>query len=214
MAEAAGHSDFSGVMGQDVPFLPDPSQRVLVLLFYSWGDASSKARGICVVRSETLLRLAREIGEGVIGWDVWVAPDTDEVPGADPYTKYSVSGSRFVAIDTNETEEWAKIRVYDLSHWSRQHPDVGLDGDEESDGKMARCRHTERVLELPESVWNICHTAMLRDCLVLFSVGHSVPSFESRSLADALASLITSIVGGIPKHKELWMFGVSGEATH
>ena len=52
LAEEVGHSDFSGVIG-DVPFYPDPSQRVLALLFYMKGDALGKAQGICVVRSET-----------------------------------------------------------------------------------------------------------------------------------------------------------------
>jgi hypothetical protein len=81
------------------------------------------ARGICVAHSETLLRLAREKGEGLVEWDRWrrftAAPDTDEVPGADPYEKYSVSGSRFMRIDIGRRERWALIRVYDLSHWTR-----------------------------------------------------------------------------------------------
>ena len=104
LAEEVGHGDFSGVIGGDVPFYPDPSQRVLALLFCMKGDALGKAQGICVVRSETFLRLAEEIGEGVVGWDIWgkfaVAPDLDEVPGSN--------------------------RVYDLSHWSRQYPDTEL----------------------------------------------------------------------------------------
>ena len=175
MAEGAGYSDFSGVIGQDVPFYPDPSQRVLALLFYLEGGGSGMARGICVVHSETLLRLAEEIGEGVVEWDMWgkftVAPDTDQVPGADPYTRYSVSGSRFMRVDSNETEKWAKIRVYDLSHWSRQHPDAGLDRGEELGEKWVRCKLTEAVLELPESMWSVCHAGMLQDSIVFFSVG-------------------------------------------
>jgi hypothetical protein len=179
VAEEAGYSDFSGVMGQDVPFYPDPSQRVLALLFFSRKDLSNKVQGICVVHSETLIRLAEEIGEGVIGWDMWgkftVALDTDGVPGADSYTMHSVSGSRFVRVNTNETEKWAKIRVCDLSHWSRQHPDAELDGGEE---KRVRCRLTEAVLELPGSMqWIICHAAMLQDSIVFFSVGPSVLCF-------------------------------------
>ena len=53
LAEEVGHSDFSGVIGGDVPFYPDPSQRVLALLIYMKEDALGKAQGICVVRSET-----------------------------------------------------------------------------------------------------------------------------------------------------------------
>ena len=37
IAESAGYSNFSGVMGQDIPFYPDSSQRVLTLLFYLGG---------------------------------------------------------------------------------------------------------------------------------------------------------------------------------
>jgi len=60
MAEAAGHSNFSGMMGQDVPFFPDPFQslRFVVLLQKRYFGQGS---GICIVRSETLLRLARGV---------------------------------------------------------------------------------------------------------------------------------------------------------
>jgi len=188
LAEEAGHSDFSGVIGGDVPFYPDPSQRVLALLFYIKGDVSGKAQGICVVRSETLLRLAEEIGEGVVEWDIWgkftVAPDLDEVPSVDRHTKYSVSGSRFMRVDVNEAKRWAKIRVYDLSHWSRQYPDTELsDGREASGEKRVRCRLTEVVLKLPENVtvWNTRDAAMLRDSIVFFRMGGG---FEARGILD------------------------------
>ena len=106
-AEGAGHSDFSGTMKQDVSFYPDPSQRLFALLFYLGRDAWDRVRGICVVRSETLLRLAREVGDGVVGWDMWgkftITPDMDDV-STDLYTNYSVSGSRFVRIDADERE--------------------------------------------------------------------------------------------------------------
>ena len=53
-------------------------------------------------------------------------------------------------VEINEGERWAKIRVYDLSHWSRQYPDTELpDGGEGSGEKRVRCRLTEAVLELP-----------------------------------------------------------------
>lgn len=184
LAEEAGHNDFSGVIGGDAPFYPDPSQRVLALLFYMRGDASGEVQGICVVRSETLLRLAEEIGEGVIGWDVWgkftVTPDLDGVPRADQYTKYSVSGSRFMKVDINERKRWAKVRMYDLSHWSRQYPDTELPGGGEGSGakKRVRCRLSEAVFELPPenaSVWNTRDVAMLRDSIVLFVVGQDFP---------------------------------------
>jgi len=217
----AGYSDFSGVIGGDVPFYPDPSQRVLALLFYMREDASgasNKAQGICVVRSETLLRLAEEIGEGVVGWEVWgkftVAPDTDEVPGANEHTKYSVSESRFMRVDSNGARRWAKVRVYDLSHWSRQHPDTELpDGGEGSGEGRVRCRLTEAVLELPENVWNICHAAMLRNSIVFFSVGLSALCFGLRFFDGYPHSSVIGMVCGVPKHGELWIFGVSGEAT-
>ena len=47
-----------------------------------------------------------------------VAPDMDEVPGAYSHTRYSVSGSRFMRVNINKTEKWAKVRTHDLSHWS------------------------------------------------------------------------------------------------
>ena len=174
MAEEAGYGDFSEVMGRDVPFYPAPSQRVIGLLFYLRMDASNKVQGVCVVRSETLLRLASEVGEGVVEWAIWgkftIAPDTDEVPGADLYTKYLVSGSRFVRVDIEEKEGWVKVRVYDLRHWSRQYPVVGREGGGEEGGSKVRCLLIEAVWELPESMWNVCHAAMLQDSVVFFSV--------------------------------------------
>lgn len=138
-------------------------------------------------RSETLLRLARERG-GVTEWGAWkkftITPDTDIVSGADPYTRYSVSGSRFVRVDTSETKRWAKIRIYDLSPWSRQHPGVELarlGGDGEADETRVRCRFTEAVLELPARMWNICHAAMLQDSIVFFSVRLLALSFGALS---------------------------------
>ena len=142
--------DFSKVMRPEVLFYPNPFQRVVALLFYLWGDPSGRVQGIYPTHSETLLRLARQTGGAV--WDVWkkftVALDTDGVPGANSYTRYSVSGSRFMKVDTNETGMWAKIRVYDLSHWSHQHPNTELDrlgGEacEELGEKGVRCRLAE-----------------------------------------------------------------------
>ena len=191
MAEEAAYGDFSEAMGSEVLFYPDPSQRIVAFLFYSGGDAFGKVWGICLVHSETLLLLARETGGGAVEWDAWgkftIALDIDQVPSADPEsTKCSISGSRFMRVDTSETERWAKVRVYDLSHWSRRHPDAELDrlGGGESDGKRVRCRLTERVLEPPENMWNICHAAVLRDSLVFFSVGPDAFYFGSRCLTD------------------------------
>ena len=167
IAEEAGWSDPAEVIGQDVPFYPDPSQRVLALVFQ---DVDDKIQGICVVRSETLLKLAKEQGKGVIEWDVWegftVRLDTDQVSGPRSLSKYSISGSRFVMVDTNETKGWAKIRMYDLSHWSRQHPSCAR----KPDGEKVQCMVTEASLELPEDTRSICHAAMVQDSVVFFSV--------------------------------------------
>lgn len=74
------------------------AEEAAYLLFYLWGDPSGRVQGIFLVRSETLLRLARERGGGTVEWDTWgkftVALDTNEVPGADSHTKYWVSGSK------------------------------------------------------------------------------------------------------------------------
>ena len=174
MAEEAGWSDPSGVIGQDVPFYPDPSQRVIALMFHG-ADAPDKAQSICVVRPATLLRLAREQGGGVVEWDAWekfaVTLDMDEVSRPRSSTKFSISGSRFVMVDTNETEGWAKIRMYDLSHWSRQHPCARrLYGGGKPDGKKVQCRLTEAILELPEDMCSVRHAVMVQDSVVFFSV--------------------------------------------
>jgi len=47
-----------------------------------------------------------------------------------------------VTVETNEIEGWAGVGVYHLSHWSRQ--------------------LNEKVLGLPERVWNSCHAASYR----------------------------------------------------
>ena len=206
MAEGAGHGDFSQVIGPDLPFHPDPSRRVLVLTFSPRGGAYGAVLGICVVHSETMLRLAREKGEGVVEWDVWgkytVAPDTGDVPGADGFPRYSVSGSRFARVYVNETEKWAKVRLYDLSHWSLRQLDVGLDECEESNKKVG-FRLIEGVLELPQSMWNICHAAMLQDSLIFFSVGsYTLLLWVQYWLTDAFDSLTKNTPGGIPKQRE------------
>ena len=192
IAEVTGPGDSSGILEQDIPFYPDPSQRVLVLYFYQREGYPRKVPRICVVRSETLLRLARlarEQGKNLVEWDTWkkftVALDADEVPGADTYTQYSVSGSRFMKVATNETKKWANIRVYDLSHWSRQHPDAELDGDRGSDERNVRCRVTQGVLQLPENTGKIRHAGMLQDSIVFFSVRPLTPYFGSHFLTDA-----------------------------
>ena len=207
IADVVRSGDPSGVLEQDVPLYPDPSQRVIVLLFYWRSNYSGKAQGICVVRSETLLRLARERVEGVVEWEAWekftVAPEPDEVSDANSYTQYSVSGSRFVKVDTNETEKWVKIRAYDLSHWSRQYPNAELDEDGGSDEREVGCRFTQAVLEMPESMGKIFHAAMLHDSIVFFSVRPSTPCFWSHFLTDALASMIINyMTSGVPTREE------------
>jgi len=187
VAEEAGHSDFSGVMGQDVPFYPDPSQRVLALLLRDY----LSIKVICL-HSETFLRLAEEIREGVVEWDMWgkftVTPDLSGARGHSLHATYSVSGSRFVRVYADERDNWVEIKVYDLSHWSRQHPDAELDGDGESGGGKVRCQLTEEFLELPESMWNVHHVATLQDSIVFFSVGPPAPCFGLRCLTDVLAA--------------------------
>ena len=172
MVEGAGHSDFSKVIGQDVPFYPDPSRRVLVLTFSPRGGAYDAVLGIRVVRSETILRLARENGGGVIGWNAWgkytVAPDVNDTPGANGFPRYSVSGSRFARIFINKTEKLARVKLYDLSHWSLQRLDVGPDECEGSEKKVG-FRVIEGVLELSRG--KVSYVAMLQDSLVFFSVG-------------------------------------------
>lgn len=181
ITEEAGHSDFPEVMGRDAPFYPDPSRRAIALVFCPIRDALGKAQGVCVVHSETLLSLGRAVGEGDIDWDVWgkytAAPDMCDVPGAEGFPQYSVSGSRFVRVDYNGIEMWAKVRVYVLSHLCSRQPEVGLGGCEEPE-RMC-CRLIERVLDLPRSMWNICNAAMLQDSLVFFSVGALANSLTS-----------------------------------
>ena len=188
MAEGAGYSDFCGVMEQDIPFFPDPSQRVLALLFL---PEQGEIRSICVVRSETLLRLAKETGEGVVEWDTWrdftVSPDPAEIRDASN-AEYSVSGSRFVRIDTSNAGKLARIKVYDLSHWSRQYLDAEPEGDGEMDRKKVRHRFSEGALKLPENMRRNSHASVVQNGIVFFSVSPSVLSwFLLRCLTDASA---------------------------
>jgi hypothetical protein len=184
ITEGAGYGDFSEVMGQDVPFYPDPSQRVLALLFYLRTDVATGVQGICLVHSEALLRLASEKGEGVVEWETWgkftVSPNTGDVPRADSFTRYSVSGGRFARVGINEAEGWANIRVYDLSHWTRQYPNPKPDGDGESGEKTVRYRVSEAVWKFPQTMRSICHVAMQHDCVVISSVRLPVLCFGLR----------------------------------
>lgn len=96
VVEVAGHSDFPEAIGHGGPFYPDPSQRVVALVFHPrWGLANKAQRG-CVVRSETLLRLGREKGGGDIKWDEWgkytIVQDMADDQSAEDGPSYSVSG--------------------------------------------------------------------------------------------------------------------------
>lgn len=62
IAEVVGYGDPSGVVEQDMPLYPDPSQRVFVLLFYPRSRILGGVQGALVVHSETFLRLARTKG--------------------------------------------------------------------------------------------------------------------------------------------------------
>lgn len=191
-AEDAGWSDSSRVIGEDVPFYPDPSQRVLALVFYLGVGEPTKGQGICLVHSEALLNLARKQGGGVVEWDAWekltVALDMDEVSDPDPdvFPKYSVSGSRFVTVDTNEAERWVKIKVYDLTHWSRQHRGARPGEDGKSDERRVPYYLTETVMKLPDGMWSIIHAPMVQDSMVFFHVSPSARWFEACGLTGAL----------------------------
>ena len=140
-------------------------------MFLLGAGESFKAQGYCLVYSETLVSLARDQGGGVVEWDAWekftISPDIDELSA---FRMYSVSGSRFVMVDINEVGRWAKIRVYDLTHWSRQQPGAGLGGGAKTDGKKVSRYVTETVLELPDGMWSICHAPMVQDSMVFFHV--------------------------------------------
>ena len=66
MADEAVYGEFPEVVGPEVLFYPDPSQRVAAFLFYSREDGFRKVQGIYLVHSETLFRLARETGGGAV----------------------------------------------------------------------------------------------------------------------------------------------------
>ena len=142
-------------------------------------DYSGENQEVRIVHSETLLRLAGEQGEGVVEWDAWeeftVALDADKLPGTNLHTMYSVSGSRLVVVETGGMGRWAKIGLYDLSHWSRRHPDTKLDEGGGSDERNGRFQLTQAVFELPENVVQVQHAAMVQDSMVFFSVRPSVP---------------------------------------
>lgn len=110
VAGAAGYSDLSQLIGQDVPFLPDPSQRVLVLIFDSRGSVYYDMLGVCAVHSETILRLPEENGEGAIEWEVWreytIAPNKGDFASANELPKYLVSGGRFVKVYPMKPRSW------------------------------------------------------------------------------------------------------------
>ena len=172
IAEEASHRSSSQGTRSDTLFHQDPSQRVLALMFPVPGNIFGGMQGICVVHSETLLKLARETDGGVVEWGVWgkytITPDADDTPGFGGALKYLVSGSRFARVGTIETEKRAEITIYDLSHWTRQRPGTG-----EPDGKI-RYRRIEGAVSLPHaSQWNVSYMSMLRDDIVSFRVGTS-----------------------------------------
>jgi hypothetical protein len=162
------------------------------------------ARGTYVVRSETILRLAREKGEGVIEWDAWgkytVALDMDEVPGAVP--RYSISGSRFVGVYLSKTTNWAKVRLWDVSHGSLQHPGVGLYERHGLD-KKARFRLIEGLLQLPQGHKQV---GMLRDTLVVLTVGYSKPSLGSTLINEWIRIYQSDARWDLPGQRRLDIF--------
>ena len=180
IAEVVGPGDPSGVVERDMPLYSDPSRRVFVLLFYPRSTILGGIQGALVVHSETFIRLAREQNEGVVEWDAWekftVALGADKVSdGVDQDTKYSVSGSRLVVVDAKEAEGRAKVRVYDLSHWSRQHPDTRVDGGGGLGGGNVRCWLSQTFLTMPDDTGSIRYATMVHDSMVFFRVSHSTP---------------------------------------
>ena len=182
LAEEGSYNSFSEGMGPHIPFHPDPSQRVLALMFLVHGNLFGRVQSICVVQSETLLRLARERGEGVIEWDAWgkytIAPEMDDVPGSTGFPIYSISGSRFVRVDTATTREWVKVRMYDLSHWARQQSEAGAEWYGES-GRKVKCRRIEGVFDSPRDTWKIIYASISQDGLVFLGVGAPTHFFGS-----------------------------------
>ncbi|KAF9791927.1 hypothetical protein BJ322DRAFT_1026234 [Thelephora terrestris] len=166
MAEGAGYGDFSQVIGQDIPFYPVLSRRVLVLIFISRDSMYDEVLGLCVVHSEILLRLVREAEKASLCEmrQYAITPDTDGIPGAIRFLRYSVWGSRFVRVYTNEDEKRAKVSLFDLIHWNPQQPDMG------PGGRGARMRRRGLgSLKESWSIWDVWDVAILQDSLVFFS---------------------------------------------
>jgi len=93
-----------------------------------------------------------------------------------------------VTVKANATGKRAKVKLYDLSHWSRQQPDAGRDGRGGLD-KKERFRLIEGDLDLPQNIWNICHASMLQDSLVFFSIcgQHSKWSPRAQGILDVFS---------------------------
>jgi len=89
------------------PFYPDASQRVLAIEFHGRGT-------ICVVKTEVLLKLAREQGATDIEWGQWKAHAFEARPG-DLVVRW-VSGHRlFCVCPSGSGNEATRIDVYDFS---------------------------------------------------------------------------------------------------
>ena len=118
-------------------------------------------------------------------------------------------------IDTNfGAVKGAKVNIIDLSHWSRQQPDMRRERCGLEPGKVGY-KLIEGVLDLPQLIMSsICKAVMLQDSLVFFSAG--IPtlclSFWRHWLTRVLASLM-SIAVWAPMHKDVWTFSASIKAV-
>ena len=71
--------------------------------------------------------------------------------------------------DRREGEGRVEIKMDDLGHWNCRRSGVGLDGPEEFKAGEVQFRVIEGVLELPQSMRDICLVVASHDSLAFFS---------------------------------------------
>lgn len=140
-----------------------------------------KVQSVCVAHSETLLRHARETGEGATEWDAWrkytTAPGMDDVSGTTGFPIHLISWSRYVRVNTARVEGWTKVKMFDSGHWARQQSEVEFEWHGER-GMGVKRRRTG-VLDAPRDTWKIIYVSISQDGLVFFGVGTTIHFFSS-----------------------------------
>ena len=144
------------------PFYQDPSQRTLVVEFL-------RGRSIFVMKTEGLLKLARERGGTELGWGQWRA-HVVKVP-ADNTKLLWVSGPRLFCIRREHRDPW--VDVYDFSPRASA---LHIEAAANDEGEIVRTmKPSLGWRKLPWDANRICYANSGHDSIVFSGVNALAP---------------------------------------